>query len=447
MPTILHPIGFIAALLLGMAMMLVPRRYALAPMLIMACLVSPAQRVVFAGFDFDLLRVMVLFGWTRVLLVGEARGFRWRSMDAMLVLWTISGAVIMTARIGDMATLVYRLGVTFDAIGMYFLCRIMIRDWSDVQAIITSAAIISIPVAAAFLIEHFTRRNMFAVFGGVPEITVIREGKLRCRGPFPHPILAGCFWAAFMPLIASLWWQARPTRWLAPVGLAASAVVVMTTSSATPISAMFLGLLATAMFPLRSLMPLIRWGGLLMLFVLHIVMVNPVWHLLARIQLVGGTGWYRYKMIDEFINNFDQWWVLGTDAFDKWWKYGLEAITNQYVLEGVEGGLLTLVLFIGTIVMTFHGIGRIGRSAGGNRFRQFAAWGMGASLLVHCVSFLGVSYFGQIIVLWFLGLGMVTSLRPGTAPQPRRVYRLVPVRDTAGEARSSNRAEPAGASA
>ena len=43
-----------------------------------------------------------------------------------------------------------------------------------------------------------------AAMGGVPEITVVREGRLRCQGAFAHPILAGCFWAEQLPLIAAL---------------------------------------------------------------------------------------------------------------------------------------------------------------------------------------------------------------------------------------------------
>ena len=311
--TTLHPIGLAAVFLLGIATLVAPRRYALAPMLIMACFISPAQRVVISSLDFNLLRLMVLFGWLRIALFSETRRFGWKPIDTVVILWAVVGTIVVTMREATISAFIYRSGLSFDALGMYFLFRLLIQSWKDLEKLMLVAAIVSIPVAAVFLIELSTGRNMFAVFGGVPEITVVREGRLRCRGPFPHPILAGCFWAALMPLIAALWWNGRRVRWLAPIGLVASAFVVFSTASDTPISAVIAGGLAAAVFPLRRSMRWIRWSAVLGLVALQILMTNPIWHLFARIQLVhGSTGWYRFKMIDGFIRNFDEWWLLGT---------------------------------------------------------------------------------------------------------------------------------------
>jgi len=420
--TNLHPVGLIAVILLGVALLVLPRRYAVVPFLIVACFITSTQRIVVMTLDFNLLRLLILFGWARVCMSSEAAGFKWKRLDVLIVLWTVAGTIVMLLREGTMAGLVYRLGMMYDAIGLYFLFRILIRSWDDVEAIITCAAVISVPVAVIFLIEQATGRNMFAVFGGVSEYTVVRDGRLRCRGPFAHPIAAGCFWAALMPLIGALWWNGRPTRLLAPVGVAASAVIVMTTASATPIVAMLVAGFAATVFPFRKYLGLMRWGAMLGLVSLHLVMVNPVWHLLARIQLVGGTGWYRYKLIDEFVNHFGEWWLLGTSSYSQWWQYSFDAVTNQYVLEAVNGGLLTLVFFIAIIVVAFRGVGQIGRSAGRHRFLQLTAWAIGASLVVHCASFIAVAYFGQLIIVWYMALSCVGSLLADTGR--RRVYRI-----------------------
>ncbi len=422
--TNLHPVGLIAVILLGISVLMLPRRYALVPFLFVACFIAPAQRVVVVTLDFNLLRLLILFGWARLLLSREASGFRWKRLDTLVVLWALSGTLILTLREGTITDFVYRLGFMYDAFGLYFLFRILVRGWDDVEALVTWAAVISVPVAIIFLVEQTTGRNMFAFFGGVPEYTTIRDGRLRCRGPFAHPIYAGCFWAALMPLIGVLWWNGRWTRWLAPIGVAASAVVVMTTSSATPISAMMLAGLAAALYPLRRYVAWMRWGAVLGLVGLHLVMVNPVWHLLARISLVGGTGWYRFKLIDEFVNRFGEWWLVGTDAYAQWWQHSFDAITNQYVLEAVNGGLVTLVLFVGIIVVAFQGVGRIGRSVAGRRFPRLLTWAIGVSLFVHCASFISVAYFGQLIIVWYLALGIVGSLLPDPAPRRGNVYRL-----------------------
>ena len=88
--------------------------------------------------------------------------------------------------------------------------------------------------------------------------------------------------------------------------------------------------------------------------------------------------------------------------------------------------VVTLGLFAGIIVLTFRGVGRSGRSVGEDRFHQLMAWALGAALLVHCANFLGVSYFGQIIVVWYLGLAMVGSLLPRTSNVRRRLFRIAP---------------------
>ena len=117
-------------------------------------------------------------------------------------------------------------------------------------------------------------------------------------------------------------------------------------------------------------------------------------------------------MIDGFIRNFDEWWLLGTRDYSKLWAQNFDSLTNQFVLEGAEGGLLTLVLFVVLLVLGFRGVGHIARSVGESRFRQVAAWMLGAALFAHCASFIAVSYFGQIVMLLYLTLAAIASLSP-----------------------------------
>ncbi len=67
-----------------------------------------------------------------------------------------------------------------------------------------SSRVILVPLVAAMLYEKATGRNVFAVLGGVSEMTLIREGKLRAQGAFQHPILAGTFGATVLPLMVGL---------------------------------------------------------------------------------------------------------------------------------------------------------------------------------------------------------------------------------------------------
>jgi hypothetical protein len=85
-------------------------------------------------------------------------------------------------------------------------------------------------------------------------------------------------------------------------------------------------------------------------------------------------------------------------------------VTNQYVLEGVRGGLLTLCLFIAIIVIAFRDVGELWRLQTKNPYRLAISWVLGVSLFVHCMNFIGVSYFGQIWILWYLLLAIIGSL-------------------------------------
>jgi len=110
-------------------------------------------------------------------------------------------------------------------------------------------------------------------------------------------------------------------------------------------------------------------------------------------------------------------------------------VTNQYVSEGVSGGLLTLLLFLGILVFSFRGVGRLLVQAGQGSDRQkhlWIAWGLGVVIFVHASAFVAVSYFGQIIMLWYLALAMVGSLAPRRTRMsriglPSLRYQVVPV--------------------
>ena len=408
--TTMVPLGLASVLILGMVMLFLPRRWAVMPMLIVACFIPSSQKIAFLTLDFNVIRIMVLFGITRVILHKEQLDFVWKPLDTAMVLWTISSMVIFSLQQGTFAAVINRLGFGFDAIGMYFLFRCLIRQWPDIDRIMLGFILISIPVAAFFLLENRTGQNIFSVFGGVPAITAVREGRLRCQGVFSHAILAGCFWASLMPLFAAYWWKGARERAWAVVGLITSSIIVICCASSTPVMGVIAGIIGGGMFLLRHQMRLVRWVVVLALVGLHMVMQAPVWHLISRASAVGGsTGWHRYNLINQAINRIGEWWLLGTRSTAHW-GWGLQDVTNQYILEGVRGGFLTLCLFVIVIVVAFREVGCLWHSQTRYPYRLAISWALGVSLFVHCMNFIGVSYFGQIWILWYLLLAMIGSI-------------------------------------
>src|SRR5579884_2822740 len=442
--TVLHPVGLAAILVLGLLMLVLPRRFALIPMLVMACFVAPAQRVAIFSLNFDLLRIMVLFGSLRLLITSEWRQFRLSSLDTAVILCTLFGGIIYAIQTGGEEAK-FALGEIYDGIGMYFLFRCLIRSAQDIEHLVTAAMVISVPVAAAFAVEHSTGKNLFAFLGGVPEVTEIREGRLRCQGAFAHPILAGCFWAALTPfMLLRLIRGGLTGRALALTGLVASTWIIIACASSTPIVAMALGLAAMGLFYVGRYVWMLRWSLLLMLVGLNFVMSKGVWHLLARGNVLSGsTGFHRYYLIDQTIKHFGDWWALGSRD-TAYWGRGLHDVTNFYVLHAVRGGLLTLVLFVAMIALAYRRVGYVCKAAPDDKDYSWMAWAVGCSLLVHCLDFLSVSYFGQIMMLWFMCLAMSGSLMPRRArARVRRVRRVVVESDDGDESDEFEESEDA----
>jgi hypothetical protein len=163
-----------------------------------------------------------------------------------------------------------------------------------------------------------------------------------------------------------------------------------------------------------------------MAVVIHFVREKPVWHLIARLSSVtGGTGYHRYKLIDAFVRRFDEWALFGTGNTAHW-GWGLQDTTNQYVAEGVRAGLATLVLFIILLRFSFVQL-RLARNAferleGSKSLGALLAWGSSVSLAVHCVSFISVSYFGQMVPFFVMFVATVPAF--SRFKRPKRVKSL-----------------------
>ncbi|HPC94154.1 MAG TPA: hypothetical protein PLU87_04365 [Sedimentisphaerales bacterium] len=390
------------AIILSLATLLVPKRYFLLPYIVAACFVPADQRVIIADLDFTVLRILVAVGVLRILCQEDSKPVTFNSFDKLVVAWALCGAIIYVLRWGSFAAVVNRCGTLFDCLGMYWLFRKSVTKLDDIKQVGRILAVCSLVMVVLVGLEWTTGQNPFVVLGRVG--TVVREGEYRCQASFPHSIMLGLFWATVVPLFVGLW-KTETHKWLYVAATAATVFIVIATRSSTPLlTLMIIGALLP-LFQYRQYGRLAAWCTVAMLVALHIVMKAPVWHLIARINMVGGsTGWHRYHLINEAVNHFAEWAVLGTRGTAHW-GWGLQDITNQYVLEGVRGGLITLILFVVLLVRAVAKVGSASLrpiSAG----HQWLFWGICISLFGHCVSFFGVSYFGQIILLLYLTLAI-----------------------------------------
>jgi hypothetical protein len=186
------------------------------------------------------------------------------------------------------------------------------------------------------------------------------------------------------------------------------------------------GLIATGMWVMRRNMQAVRWAAVAMLVVLHMVMQDPVWFIFARVNILSGsTGWHRSNLIDQWVKHFADWWFCGTKDVGKWGVWAGD-ITNQYILEAVNGGIFTSALFITIFVIAFSSVGKAVNAKpqlpGSTRKMM---WAVGAAVFAHGMTFLSVSYFDQNVVGFYSVLAMVAALATAAPARKKPVSRRI----------------------
>jgi hypothetical protein len=411
-----HP-AVTVAMLIAVALMLVLRRNQVVVVFLSAGLLIPMDQLVIVGpFHFQMLRLLILVGWIRC-GAGAFRVLRgnFNVIDRLVLCFALVDAIdYVVLWTGSTEAMVNRCGVLYTTLGIYFLFRILIRHEKDVIAAITVLAYVAAIIAVVMIVERASGKNPYSLLGGTRawtrEVVVARGGKLRAMGPFQHPILAGCFGGVISPLFLGLWWKRKSSsRVSALVGVVSGTVIVLASASSTPIMAYVSGAAALAMWPCRRIMRLIRWCVVVGLVALNFAMKAPVWALIQRVDLAGGsTGYHRYQLLDQFIRRFWDWCLVGVKSTDNWGDFMWDH-ANQFVAVGTTSGLLPLVLFIAIIAYAFRFVGRARKRAEGERSQALFLWALGAALAGNVVAFFGISYHDQTILVWWGLIAMISA--------------------------------------
>ncbi len=411
----------------GLLLFRLPKQWAPMPLLAGTIYMTLGQTVDMGPFHFSVLRILVALGAIRVLVKHERLSGGWNLLDKAMLGWAVWAVFSSCFHKNISATLVSHLGLVYNALGIYFLLRVFIAGAEGVWSVAKIILILLVPVAVEMVVERLTGHNHFSVFGGVDAVCEVRGGKIRAQGPFLHSILAGTVGAVCMPL-AVLFWQRN--RKLCLLGVLATGLIVVTSSSSGPILTMLFVSMGLAFWKLRERMRLVRWVALLSVLVLNMVMSAPVYYLLGRIDLTGNsTGFYRAALIESTIRHFNEWWLGGTDYTRHWmasgvsWSPDQADITNYYIEMGVNGGLPLMLLFIYILVVAFRLLGTALRNSEGEPFEhQFMIWTLGAILFGHAATWMSVSYFDQTVVFFYLILAAIS----GVAAAPSQAVEVAP---------------------
>ena len=441
-----HPAIAIAMLIAVAFVFILKRKFVIVPLLVAGLLIPMDQVLVIGGLHFQMIRLLILFGWTRVLLTrssseGVLISGGIRKMDVALLLSASIAAIDTVLLWQDQASFTNQLGTLYTILGLYFLLRCLLRSSAELILALKTLAFVCGIVAVIMTLEQITGHNPYAyVWAGASSgITVMeRDGHRRAMACFAHPLLAGSFGGITLPLFFGLWWKDRRSRLIAVLGMIATTVIVWAANSSTPLLAYLGALLAICLWPVRKRMRMLRWALLITLTSLHLVMKAPVWALIARVDVTGSSsGYHRYQLVDQFIRRFGDWWLIGTKGNSDW-GWDMWDLANQYVAVGETSGLIPFLCFLAIIVFAFKDIGRA-RAKARDRKDELLLWALGAALFANVVGFFGISYFDQTMVAWYLLLAMipaacadanVTALATVRFPGPKQIDvrpRFIPV--------------------
>jgi hypothetical protein len=411
--TLLHPVVLVMMIIAILAMLALPRKHLVVPLLLFTFLIPGGQGVFIAGLHIYVLRIVLLCAWMRVAYVKLSSetnvvsgGFN--SIDKVFALWAICHSIAFVLLYREMGAVVNQASFLYDVFAAYFLLRFLVQDEEDIRRVIKVFAVIAAIVAISMINEKFRDQNWFGYLGGVPIVPGLREGAIRAQGPFAISILAGAFGATLLPLFFWLWKDGK-SRLLALAGMAAATIITVTSASSTPLLAYVAGIFAICLWPVRRNMRVIRWGLVIALVTLHLIMKGPVWFLINHIDLVAGnSGYHRALLIDQFFKHFSDWWLVGTASSPDWGP-DMWDTANAYVQEGIVGGLLAFIFFISVISRSFAALGKARKAVEGDPRSEWSIWLLSAALFAHVVAYFGISYFDHTEIAWFALLAIISA--------------------------------------
>lgn len=415
---------FVFLVFLGL-LMVVSFRWIVPVLVAFATLVPFTEGFVILGIDLKFIRLLALAALIRMVGMGQF-SIKLNGIDKVYLMWIGVGFIVFMLAHLSGAAFVYRAGMVFDCVLVWLLARWTLeRDWYGVaiRALGVALAVVSASVAA----ELWTGSNVFALIGQ-PD-AILRDGKLRLYSAFDHPILMGSFFAAVIPLILALWFTKRVAMWMALIALGLALMCVFATGSSGPIAATLVGCFGMLCYRMRKLVYPGLWLFAGTTFALHFfVMEQSVWLLFARLDFTGSsTGWHRYWLIEQALNHWDEWILIGTRDITHWnvWK---NDVTSMYVSQAITGGGVGLLAFFWLCWKLFTRLEN-SRVVEPDAIHPLFQWALLCSFLTHLASFMSVAYWGQTLVLFGFWVALYTSfpnqINPRRVPTSSRPHRPV----------------------
>lgn len=410
--TFLHPLIAVLMLIAIVLIYLLPRNKVIVAFLL-AFFTIPIQQVILIGpLHFPVLRVLILVGLVRTLIQGGGLTSKRRfpggfnRVDIVVMLWILTTFVFNWLQWTSMSSFIKLAGDFLDSMGAYLVARYFIPDLDTFKRAVEALAILCVIHGGLMMSEQYTHRNALEFLGpGNPQV---REGHVRSEG-IMGTLFSGTFGGVQAPLFIWLWTQKKAKKFAA-IGLIGAAAIVMASHASTAVLALLGSIVALCLWPLRKHMRMVRYGILLVLIALQIVMHGPVWSLIEKIDLTGGSSnYHRYMLVDNTIRHFSQWWMIGY-PYPGTWGFDMWDMCDQFVVCAITGGLLSLSLFILAYSWSFGAVGKARKRVSFDRNMEMLLWCLGATLFANFLSSFGINYMVQLQMLLFSVMASISTV-------------------------------------
>src|SRR5580693_8252233 len=117
--TFINPLGMMFTILMGVLIVVLPRRYATLPVIMLMCYMTMGMRVMIVGLNFTMLRLLLIFGWSRLVFRGELKGIKFNPIDKTILAWVLVSVIAYTLLWQTSDAFKYKLGFAYDVIGFY----------------------------------------------------------------------------------------------------------------------------------------------------------------------------------------------------------------------------------------------------------------------------------------------------------------------------------------
>jgi len=387
-------------------------------------IVYPTFLVIQVGtLDISLSRIVVAVLLLRCLRDSALKAkFKWCRLDSWIIFFVIlSFAIPMIAWRQPIASVLEnRSGALLDTFAAYFVGRLCLTDRGAFITTTKWIALALAPVAILGIVESCSGWQPYRQLGVYcPWKTVVdmrpnlRSGFFRAVGPFSHPILFGATFAMFMPLVYWLRHERGTWRKLAYILTLTAILGAVSSMASGPWMMIIFMIVFLALERHKHLVKPMVIFVISSCFLIGIISNRPFYHVIvSKANPIGGSGWHRAKLIDCAIEDFNEWWLVGYGSRSPDWGKSLGMswtdITNQYIMFGVQYGILGVVAICGILATSMYMMIQLHRAARDPVIKSLC-WALGCTIATLAISFNSAAFFGQAVTLFYCVLGMIGS--------------------------------------